>query len=374
VTCAGDDTAQTAAVEAEPRVPDLAGRRLTIRADGDPEIGTGHLMRCLAIASRWISAGGAVRLACTAVPATLAERYRAAGAEVAERAAWPAADVLSGADAVIADHPRMADAELAALAGGPPVLIAIDDMGSRAAYPGDVVLNQNAHATPALYRGKTRALLCLGAPWSLLREGFARHRATPRPVPDAVGRIVVLLGGADPKRYSAPTLDAVARAAATLSPAPEVVLVVGAANPALPELQRQAATLPGRVTVRHDVRDMPALMAGSDIAVSAGGSTVWELATLGVPMILAAQNASETGPGTGLQAAGAAVYLGAFEGLRPETLATAVTELAGDPARRRAMHRAGMQLADGRGVDRLLALVARLMAERRKVGRQPAQR
>jgi len=331
-------------------------------------------MRCLAIASRWVSAGGSVRLACAAVPAALAERYRAAGAEVAQRATWPAADVLSAADAVIVDAPHLADAELEVLARGTPVLITVDDMGARAVYPGDLVLNQNAHATPALYRGKTRAQLCLGAPWSLLRGGFARHRAMPRPVPDAVRRIVVLLGGADPKRYSAPTLDAVARAAATLSPAPEVVLVVGAANPALPDLQRQAARLPGRVTVRHDVRDMPALMAESDIAVSAGGSTVWELTTLGVPMILAAQNASETGPGTGLQAAGAAVYLGAFEALQPQVLAAAVTGLARDPARRRAMHQAGRRLADGRGVDRLIALIARLMAARQLVGRQPVQR
>lgn len=374
MTTAADDTAQPAPVEATPRIPDLRGRRLVIRADGDAAIGTGHQMRCLAIAAGWVTAGGRARLACRAAPDGVAARYAAAGVEVARRDAWPASDVLADADAVIADLPDPADGMLADLAAGPAVLVTVDDTGGGTSYPGDILLNQNAHATPALYRGRTRALLCLGAEWSLLRDGFAAQRAAARPVPDRVGRIVVLLGGADPKGYSAPVLAAAAAAAAMLSPAPEVVLVVGAANPALGALRRQAAALPGQVTVRHDVQDMPALLATADIAVSAAGSTVWELSTLGVPMILCAQNSTETGPAAALQACGAAVYLGSFDGLRAESLAAALTALAGDRLRREHMREAGMSLVDGRGVDRLLALVARLMADRQPSRPQPRQR
>lgn len=361
---AGDNTAQPAPVEATPRIPSLAGRQLVIRADGGPVIGTGHQMRCLAIAEAWVAAGGGARLACTAVPDAVADRYMAAGVEVARRGEWPPSNILDGADAVVADQPGIADGKLAALAQDRAVLVVVDDMGDRACYPGDILLNQNVHATPALYRAKSKALLCLGAPWCLLRQGFADRRREARPVPVAVERIAILLGGADPRRFSEPILQAVAGAAAALSPMPEVVLVVGPANPMIAELRHAAARLPGRVRVEHDVRDMPALLASTDLAVSAAGSTVWEMATLGVPMIVGAQNASEVGPGSALQAAGAGLYLGSLESVRPEVIAAAVTELAGDARRRRSMHGAGRRLVDGRGVDRILALVADLMARR----------
>lgn len=335
-----------------------------IRADGSAAIGTGHQMRCLAIAAKWVAAGGAARLACTAVPEPLADRYVAAGAEVVRRETWSAADILDGADTVVVDTPEMADDELAALAAGEAVLVVLDDMGDRGRYPGDILLNQNAHATPALYQDRSKGLLCLGGPWCLLREGFVERRGEARPVPDAVRLIIVLMGGADPKRYSAAILEAVAAAAARLSPVPEVVLVVGAANPMLADLRRLAAGQPGRVRVRHDVRDMPSLLSAADLAISAAGSTLWELATLGVPMILGAQNDSEVGPGSALQAAGAGLYLGPLESVRPETVTAAVTRLAGDLDCRRGMREAGMRLVDGRGVDRLLALVASLLARR----------
>lgn len=364
-----DNTARTPANEAAPRPPSLAGRELVIRADGDARIGTGHVMRCLALAGGWVAAGGLARLACTAVPDSIAARYADAGVAVERQSRWSPSAILRAAAAVVVDQPELAEADLAALAGGPAVLLTIDDLGDRAAYPGDVVLNQNAHATPELYRGRTAARLCLGPAWTLLRPEFAAARGTPRATPAQVGRIVVLLGGADPDGHSARMLDAVAAAAAKLLPPPEVILVVGAANPALAGLRRQAAGLPVRVAVRHDVRDMAALLAAADLAVSAAGSTVWELAALGTPMILGAQNRSELGPAQALARHAAAVDLGAFDVLDPRAVSAAVIGLASDPDRRRAMSAAARRLVDGRGVDRLLALLAELIA-----ARQPAKR
>lgn len=366
MTTSGDDTVQPGAVEAIPSPPRLSGRRLAIRADGATGIGVGHVMRCLAIAARWVQAGGSARLACSAVPDSVADRYGAAGVAVERRSVWLPVDLLAGVDAVVVDLPTIKGDDLAAIAGGHAVLVTVDDMADRPSYPGDIVLNQNAHASAALYRGKTAARLCAGPSWCLLRPGFAERRAAGRTVADRVSRILVVLGGADPRGYSAAVVTAVAEAASTVAPAPEIVLVVGAANPALSPLQDLAGRLPVPTRVLHDVHDMPALIAASDMAVSAAGSTVWELATLGTPMILGSQNASEIGPATALEAQGAALYLGPFELLRPEALTAAVKALLGDGGRRRRMSNAGRDLVDGRGVDRLLALVSERMA-----GRQP---
>ncbi len=336
-----------------------------IRADADSRIGMGHVMRCLALAQSWIGFGGTVRLACTAIPPAISERYHDEGAEVALHDRWPPEDLVDDAAAVVVDGLDIPDSDLAALAATGLPLAMIDDMGHRAAYPGALVVNQNLHAAPALYAGKTGARLCLGPSWGLLRREFRTDGAEARPVPEIAHRLLILMGGADPKGYSALVLDAVAQAAETLAGEPEVILVVGAANPALPELERRAALLPVRIEVRHDVRDMAGLLGSVDLAVSAAGSTVLEMAALGVPMVIGAQNESEVGPAAALARKGAAFDMGPLDRLDPDTLTRTVIALAQDGDQRQAIAQRARRLVDGLGADRVAATLAGLL------GRQP---
>src|SRR5207244_1587129 len=98
-----------------------------------------------------------------------------------------------------------------------------------------------------------------------------------------------------------------------------------------------------------------------DAAVAAGGVTAWELAFMGVPSLLMVLARNQERNAAGLAEAGAALNLGEFERVAPETLAAALGELLDDPARRRRMSRRGRRLIDGRGVERV---VGRLRAAR----------
>lgn len=325
----------------------------------------GHVMRCLALAQSWIGFGGTVRLACTAIPPALSERYHDAGAEVVLHDRWPPQDLVDDAAALVVDGLEIPDSDLAALAEAGPPLAIIDDMGHRPAYPGALVVNQNLHAAAALYAGKTDARLCLGPAWGLLRREFRPNGAEPRPMAEIASRLLVLMGGADPKGYSALAMDAVAAAAESLPGEPEVILVVGAANPALPDLERRAALLPVRIDMRHDVRDMAGLLGSVDLAVSAAGSTVLEMAALGVPMIIGAQNESEVGPAAALARREAAVDIGPLAHLDPAALEQTVAALALDPERRRRLAENARTLVDGLGADRVAAAIAGLLSPQR---------
>lgn len=107
--------------------------------------------------------------------------------------------------------------------------------------------------------------------------------------------------------------------------------------------------------------DMPLLLAAADLAVCrAGGSSVAELAAVGLPAVLVplpiAAGDHQTANARALVEAGAAVLVPDHE-LTPERLAAVVEPLLADPARLAAMGAAGRGLAHPEAADRLAALV-----------------
>lgn len=63
-------------------------------------------------------------------------------------------------------------------------------------------------------------------------------------------------------------------------------IVCGALNPNKEALLSLEKEYQGKITVHMDVQDMAGLMSQCDMAVTAAGSTVYELSTLGIPFVL----------------------------------------------------------------------------------------
>ena len=338
---------------------------LILRADGGPGIGGGHVMRCLALAQAWSESGGRA-VFCTA---TLAPSFRQrlvdegfgcitvdaeAGSNTDAEATSAAAKSL-GARIVVVDgyqfplefHQRLRDAGLRTAA--------LDDNGEIGAYVDDLVINQNRHASPALYAQRAdHTRLLLGTEYALLRREFRSPQDPPRAFPASARHLLVTLGAADPLNVTAAVIACIGPA---LPPHTEIVVVVGGSNPHADAIAAHAALLLNCHVLPDPGDGMPRLMATADLAVCAGGSTMWEMACTGVPFIpiVIAENQR--------QAAAAMMHDGypAIEAAAVEReLPAIVATLAADAGRRGALSRRGRQLVDGRGAERVCAALREL--------------
>ncbi len=340
---------------------------LFIRADASAQIGTGHVMRMLALAQAWQRAGaGPVVFLCAQLPAALADRLRSEPCTVVElpQAATPADDARATL-AAIGNYFQLSDVWLVAdgyhfggefqqviKAEGVRLLV-MDDNGENADYVCDLVLNQNIHADEKFYaRRAAHTRLLLGTRHVLLRKEFLAVERR-RDIPTVARRLLVTMGGADPGNMTGMILDGLAQ----WSPEEgELCVVLGGSNPRADELERQARALPwSKVRVRRNATNMPELIRWADMAVTAGGSTCWELCLLGLPMLVISIAENQRALVQALGAAGAAVVVGQAGEVKSGELVRQLAALSADAGRRQTLSAAAQRVVDGWGAERVVA-------------------
>ncbi len=340
---------------------------LIIRADASAAMGTGHVMRCLALAQAWQDRGGKVTFVMAETTPAIEARLEAegmtrsrlgatGGSETdAELTAQLARD--EQANWVVADGYQFGAAYQQAILEAGLRLLFLDDCGHAEHYFAEVVLNQNIYADESLYADRERhTRLLLGTKYALLRREFRLWQNTRRVIPSVARRLLVTMGGADPDNV---TLKVVGALEGIDVEGVEVAVVVGGGNRNAEVLERAAIDLhSGRpdlcVRIERNVTDMAGLMAWADFAVSAAGSTCGELAFMGMPSLVLVLADNQESVAAGLDAAGAAINLGRASGVTAAAIASELTGLAGAPGRRLAMSQRGQALVDGDGIRRVL--------------------
>lgn len=333
--------------------------RLLIRADAGPASGIGHVMRMLALAEAWTEAGGASSLL-GRIPEALARRARAAGVDVAAalHEAGAAGDAAStagvakacGAVWIAADGYGFSTAWQSEVRAAARLLV-VDDNAENAPYEADAVLNANAHATEAMYAQRApHTRLLVGLPHLLLRSEFRRARREGDETAPVAGRWLVTMGGADPGDVTGRLLEAVN---ATGAKGFELELLVGAANPRAARYRELAARAAMPVTVTVDPDDVTVPMRRADLAFSASGGTVWELALLGVPSAIVITADNQAALGAALAARGAAEPLGDARTGTATDWVEGLLALSRDPQRRAHLVGSARALVDGEGARRV---------------------
>jgi spore coat polysaccharide biosynthesis predicted glycosyltransferase SpsG len=218
------------------------------------------------------------------------------------------------------------------------------------------VLNQNIDAERLAYDCDSDTELLLGTDYAMLRPEFQSWRGWQREIPEVARKVLVSMGGGDPDNVTLKVVQALRQTGISDL---EARVVVGPANPHL-EALRQATAHSTGIELLYDVTNMPELMAWADVAVSAGGSTCWELAFMGLPSVVLVLAQNQRGIAQGLDETGAAVNLGWHEDTSVEQIKNALFQLMRAPAVLGEMSRRGQELVDGDGVKRVAAKLRRV--------------
>jgi UDP-2,4-diacetamido-2,4,6-trideoxy-beta-L-altropyranose hydrolase len=334
---------------------------LVIRADADASIGTGHVMRCLALAQACQAQGGETVFVTSCKSAGLRKRLSGEGFQTI-LLRWPYPDpgdwVLSSK--VLAAHPgswvvldgyhfapsyQFRFKEL-----GHPLLV-IDDMANFNHYYADVLLNQNIHADQLVYSCEPYTRLLLGTRFALMRREFWRWRGWEREIPEVARKVLITLGGGDRDNVTLKVINALQRIEVD---GLEAVVLVGSANPHLRKLVSASHSSESVVRIVRNASNMPELMAWADVSVSAGGITSCEMAFMELPSLVVALADNQRQVVESLEAEGAARSLGWHEDFGTDEASEVLSGLLRDPKRRKDMARMGRKLVDGRGVDRVV--------------------
>lgn len=359
----------------------MARRRVLIRADASTRIGTGHVVRCLALAAALRELGVASVFATRDLGVDAATRIRAAGHEVRvlPRPSEPFVDIAGApAHADWAEVSQHRDAEQTLSVAGTmsfaavivdsysfdalwhtrvgeqmaaPVIV-IDDLADRA-LSAALVVDHNYHPDHARkYAEVGNSLRVLGGPhYALLDPAYAmskRHTVAPE-----VESIGVFMGGIDAAGLSLPVICALR--AKGFQGGIEVATTSG--NVALPRLL-EACDL-DQCSLLLDAPNLAGFFQKHGLQIGAAGGAMWERFCIGVPTVAAVVAANQREVLLPLRDLGV-VDVVSQEPPDAVAIATAALELASTFARREVIAKRARELVDGRGAARVAKEVVRL--------------
>lgn len=285
----------------------LSERSVLIRADASPQIGGGHIMRCLSLADELARRGAQVSFACASISQVLAARIEEGGHRLVrvkpvpelltETPQWDS-DILSpraqhldaertlaaagATDWIVLDHYRLDAAWLNA--AGPAQKLVIDDLANRP-QPCDILIDQTLGRRKSDYSGLALegCRVLTGPRYAMLSSAFPSARPCAlarRQNASLPRRLLISLGTSDAGGITGGVLEAVMAADVML----DVTVVLGSMAPSLP-LVAELAKQNSRLRLHVDSRDMVRLTAEADLAVGAAGTSAWERCCLALPAI-----------------------------------------------------------------------------------------
>jgi len=233
-----------------------------------------------------------------------------------------------------------------------PNLVAIDDLADRV-FNVDMIINQNLGSNQLEYNTVNQPKLLLGAQYALLRKNilYVRRKKESK-------RIFMSFGGGEVYNRIKGLLEILLVIDKGLDVNITVDFVIGGKKDNREKIRSFLSTCERlKFYFIENQMDLSPYMARADFAVTAAGSTVFELAYLGVPQIVLVIDKNQEITGQKINEIGLSTCLGDIKNLDTHVFEKTFLSFLDDDHMKQSMSKQAQSLIDGRGAKRVAGCI-----------------
>ena len=221
--------------------------------------------------------------------------------------------------------------------------VCLIDNISRARLRSDIAIYPLSHLKDGMNWQGFKGKKYIGARYFPLNKEFLRSRS----IKHKVFTILVTMGGADPFGLT----SRVTKALSSIGSRFRAYIVKG------PAFKKQKIEEDKRFTIVNDPSSIAGLMSRSDIAITAFGTTLYELAYMGVPAVIINNYRQDAGDAGEFRKLGTSIPLGYYKDIDGRSIVKAVDSLMKNRKNLVKLSLRGRKLVDGKGTQRIVKLL-----------------
>uniref|UniRef100_UPI0040481361 UDP-2,4-diacetamido-2,4, 6-trideoxy-beta-L-altropyranose hydrolase n=1 Tax=Polynucleobacter sp. TaxID=2029855 RepID=UPI0040481361 len=356
--------------------------KIIFRVDASLDLGSGHVMRCLALAERLRENGARIIFVsrenhgnlCDLIYSKGHKLFRLGRSEPHQfddrmkltqwRKSFQIEDALEtqyvlkevgSIDLLIVDHYWLDATWECTIKPFVGRIMVIDDLANRK-HDCHILIDQNANLSGEIRYSDLvplHSVKLLGPNYALLRQEFSKARVGIRNYSGRVRRINIFFGGMDVTNETGKALVAIASLKRT-----DIFfdVVIGKKNPHIDVIRGMCSSLKN-VELHIDVHNMADLMARADVGVGAGGGAMWERCCVGLPSVVISVADNQIEGCYAVARAGGILYLGNAERMNTSLLTSALELVCASPFLLQRMRDISLELVDGKGIDRIIKII-----------------
>lgn len=335
---------------------------ITFRLDASEEIGIGHLMRCLALSEELINRGHRCYFLSKIDNEDLVEKiekrktiFKKLNSTTSLKEDLKKLIEFSKEqeiDWVVTDHYGIDSEYIKKIKKNGFKILSVDD-AAQIDYCSDIILNQNIGSEKLRYSKKINSELLLGPKYVLLREELLRKNKMTES--KNVKKILLTFGGTDNDNFTLKILKLLDSAIENK----EFLVIAGPLNKFYEDIKKYSEDR-NNITIIKSPENLADVYSKTDIAISAGGSSCYELAYFGIPNIIISIADNQLRIAEELEKQKVSIYSGKKDELNKEELIEKVKELIKNQTLRKKMSSNGKKLVDGKGKQRVVNFMEKM--------------
>lgn len=327
---------------------------IVFRLDATQSVGIGHLMRSLALSEELTRRGNVCYFYSKIDDEQLIKKIQnAKGKFQKDEDNLINFSKEKNIDWIITDHYEINSEYIKELKNNGFKILSIDDTAQIHFYS-DIVVNQNIGAENLDFSAEKYTKFLLGSKYAMVRDDLLKRNK--KTVNKDVKNILITIGGTNPDNFILKILKILEK----INKDVKLLVISGPYNPFYKDLEEYTKESKLKIELIKSPKDMSKIYLDSDLAISAGGTTCYELAYFGIPNIIITVAENQKKIAEELDKQNVSIYVGEKETLKENIFKEKIHELINNYSLRKKISNNGEELVDGKGKVRIVDFMERL--------------